>query len=165
LEKTDAFGLSGNPDMTIFIVATSNDLVNEQVYFTLGDFSVSGGFMKFFQNNNSLSSKIGIRFGNGELRYTFTPGIMTKHLFTIQKPGASIHSSTRVWVDGVEIFLEASSSNNLNLVDNAFILGGDTLAAIGEFDGSFGNLAVYNTILSDADRVETENYIKVFEGI
>ena len=163
LTRGDALGLTGSPDITAFIVFENLNFTTSR-YFKIGDGSGASLQLSYNAGGGIGAAIYSVVYGNGSINFNniFTGDEIRfneRILITVNRPASTNHNSTRLWYNGVEISRTSSSTNNLNLSDNGYIVGAQDTSGTNTLGGIVFEHIVYEETFSDEDREKVESYL------
>ena len=154
MNRTDAMGLTGNPDLYFFNVWNSDDVSTNADIMNVGSSTSAAG-----QTIRVRAGDTSYRFSNGSQVFKTTSN-NTDYSGLWQRASGDTYCDGLCWIDGVSE-AETSSFNPTytpNLVDQAVTLGAQNLTTTNEFDGKIGEQIIGNAVLSASDRASLFAY-------
>ena len=165
LVRSDALGLTGSPDITVFMVARFNSLGNSRKLWSLGNRAVQGARMQFAIDTAAESYKYGVAYGNGFIRFDQAPTVGNIEVTSFKRDAGTNHNDSRCWLNGTQLGTETSDSDSLNLGDVETLVGAQDDSGTNTVDADIFEFIVYNASLSDEDREKVESYLLSKWGI
>ena len=154
MSRTDAMGLTGNPDLYFFNIWNSDDVTTNADIMNIGSSTVAAG-----QTIRVRAGDTSYRFSNGNQVFKTTSN-NTDYSGLWQRASGDTYGDGLCWVDGVSE-TETGSANPTgtpNVVDQITTLGAETLTTNNEFDGKLGEQIIGNAVLSASDRANLFAY-------
>jgi len=162
LDRLDALGLSGNPGLTVFAVASARDFGHLRILH-LGDNLGAGGKTIAFSSDSSFRYNDGSRI--------FADNLLIGGVFVASwlQPAATNYGAGRFYQDGSEAIATGGSNPNnlLNLENELAMIGAgesNNLAA-DYFKGDVSELIVYNRALSTQEMETVGFYLSERWGL
>ena len=171
LEYTNAIGLSGNADYTIFIVAsrTGNFGSNTQRGFQFGDIDDGTSNASIACDlTTEASGGSGFRFNGGYRVFNESFQENTYHIGAWQMPTAGTYGTAEYWRDGTagtqkEVGNPGSSSN---LSDDGYTVGRGAVGGGYQYvNADIAEIILYDRVLTATDMNEVGYYLEVKYGL
>ncbi len=150
LERSDALGLSGNPDITM-IAFVEFDAITNKRYLQVGP-NTSGNGIALLQDNS-------IRFSDGRREFT-TPSTGTPYIIVGRRNSGDTYGDSEMRENRSELSETGNSNPTLTptVLDTAFSIGSaPSLDNTGDL--AISEVLIYDTRLSDEQLAKIESYL------
>lgn len=161
LERADALGLTGNPDLTIFVVGKANNTGEDASFILLGDSAGAAGQVIEALAKAGTPNYPRIGFNNGNEEYN-TADVGSHAVMVFERPSGGTYADSKFYLNGSEV--AASSSGNPTFtpnIQNELTLIGSTVFSGTRFEKpqDIAEILVFNAVLSSGDRQAVEDYL------
>lgn len=162
--STNNIGLSGDFSSTIFLVMSPASSTRSECYIGFG---VSGGDSDFCLLGSTINSgKYSMAFGGGDFYNDTTSTTATFHLICVKKSSGAENTTTFIYKNGVVGSDNGGSDTATpNLTAAPAVIG--RLVNVGTLysDMDLAEVVVYDTALSDSNRILVQNYLASKYGL
>lgn len=158
LETSGNFPETGNLEVSVLVVLKKLTATKGHL-FGWGTTGVALNVFGIYDDN----STIGVAYAGGNTFKTSAINTTTFHQLTLTKSAGAINTTSAARQDGVSIATSGHSTNTPNIAAALFYMGrwADFSAF---FHGYIGEMLVYDSKLSDANRDAVEAYLKAKWG-
>lgn len=158
LNRSDALGFTGNPDITIIVVNKNLDVSSTRTNVFLGHTTGAAGQCLYTYDNDAS-----FRYNNGNQVFT-SPVVNTVNISVWQRASGSNYDQGKFFRNGVEQSQVSSTNptNTPNIQNQRFMIGA-TINGGAEFSFFYGDVAeilIYNNVLTSEEMNKVGNYLK-----
>ena len=147
-------GRSGNPAFSVFWVCKKL-VAGGGCVLGWGDVFVALASSGIYDDGSTIAWA----YAGSNQYYISAIGTASFHQFSSLKSAGQISTTSTVRKDGVSVATSGHSTNTPNITDSPFVIGRLANYLANKLNGHIGEVLVYDTKLSDADRDSVESYL------
>lgn len=157
MERSDALGFTGNPDITVFVVCTLPSISTSQCSLYLGDTAGTGGnVVSYYENDGSF------RFNNGNLIHN-SPGAGSLSFTMYERIAGDTYNQGSFYRNNSQVAStgQTNGSNTPNILNERTLVGNHAFSGSVQsgLRGYLCELIVYDKILNPTERLDVYTYL------